>query len=72
MSNIVKTTGSPPKRERMIRDMHAGEQGYTVEWAVVDGELNDGFAVSPTRFGTMKLLVECVARGKYAITWSDD
>ena len=70
MSNILKVTGKP-ERERKIRDMLIGETGYTVPWAVQDGELNESFPIKPDKFGTRSLRVECVGKRQFHITYDE-
>ena len=68
MSNITHISGHIPEPERTIGDMKSGEVGYTVEWAIKDGVLDEGFTLS-TKGGTCSVRVTCVKPHKYAVRY---
>ena len=61
-SNVVGIHGSPVI-DRRIGDMKSGEVGYTVPWAVQDGNLNEDFSVHREHGGTVQLKVRCTLSG---------
>ena len=78
MGNIQTVFNAPDPKKR-IKDMKAGEVGYTVPWAVdhPDGKkptpenatLNENFTVEIAPGGTVQLKVKCVSRGFYEVEY---
>lgn len=67
MNNIRFQFGSP-RESRKIKDMQPGEIGYTVEWAIENGILNEEFHVNH-KGGTASVKVTCISVGVYDISY---
>ncbi len=64
--NIVEIRG-PGGIERLIGEMASGEVGYTMPWAVEDGELAENYPVYAQAEGTVQLKIKCVGAHKYVV-----
>jgi len=69
--NVVRQINKPPANEKQIMEMQPGEIGYTVPWAMNNGDnINLLYHVHLKPGGTSTLKVKCVAPGQYEIDWT--
>ncbi len=70
MANVISSKGfSSDTFKRKIKDMNPGEVGYTVEWAIQNGNLDEEYTIFPDKGGTGSVRVTCIAKGKYEIEY---
>ena len=69
VSNIFGIKGQPTP-EPKIKDMKAGEVGYTVEWAIDNDVLNDEYTISE-KGGTASVRITCIRPGLYSIEYEE-
>ncbi len=69
--NIFGIKGEPiVTKRRSISEMESGEVGYTVEWAIKDGRLDEEFSIGE-KGGTANVKVTCIKPGLYSIEYEE-